>query len=176
MAAPFGEFEDYLRELPQQTTGIANPVQHVRNQLKETISIFVDAFQNETFRIMEDQANVEDAYEVYAMDFVLDETLAVSLHVAWTDTTEDGEFEALLLEDYYFLLEKKHTVYYGMIKLLMGIWDKQEKGENILPLKDTGMWELVVAQDWKYRYDGYSPQGRRRPICRVDNRVQKLAV
>ncbi len=67
---------------------------------------------------------------------------------------------------------------YGMVKLMMGIWEKQERGENIFPLRDTGsMWEVVIAQeDWKYRYDGYSPQYRRRPICRVDDGVPELAM
>lgn len=168
---PFGEVEDFLRALPprrKKTPLTSDPVQHVRNQFKESVAIFVDAFRDSTFRNREDGTAVEDAYEIYALDFVIDQNLDVWLHNALTDTRAN-KFNPFMTEDYYFLLQKKHEVYYGALKTLSGIWDKQEKGQNILPLADTGSWELVVANDWKYQYDGYVPTSRRK-ICKADDK------
>lgn len=160
---PFTEFEQFLRGLPKRKifTGAADPVEHVRNQFKESIAIFVDAFKDYTFRNLD---QMEDAYELYAFDFVIDRNLDVWLHTALTDTSDMGVFQPFMREDYYFLLEKKHDVYYAMLKTLTEVWDKQEEGQNILPLTSIGSWELAVVNDWQYRYQGYVA-AKRRTIC-----------
>jgi hypothetical protein len=49
-----------------------------------------------------------------------------------------------------------HQIFYGMGLLLSEIWEKQEKGLPILPLENTGKWELVYADAWRFEsQDGY---------------------
>lgn len=43
----------------------------------------------------------------------------------------------------------------GMVSTLEEVWQKQEAGELLLPLENTGDWELIYANGWKYKYDGY---------------------
>lgn len=143
--------------------GIGDPMQHLRNQFKEATSIFVDVFKDTTFKPIESG----DGYELYAFDFVIDRTLDVFLFDAFTDTFESGGNRQLLHEDYYFLLQKGHELEYGMALTLEEIWEKQSRGENILPLKSTGEFELVYAGDvWKYEYKGYKRDGRIRPCLK----------
>jgi len=114
---------------------------------------------------------MEDSFELYAFDFVLDKDLDVHLHTAWSDTAPSGEFRAFMNEDHYFLLQRKHEVYYSMILLLDDLWKKQASGDTVWPLK-TSTFELVYAQgvgednkhNYQYQYMGYQ---RKSPVaCR----------
>mmetsp|Transcript_45022 Transcript_45022/g.66854 ORF Transcript_45022/g.66854 Transcript_45022/m.66854 type:complete len:91 (+) Transcript_45022:68-340(+) len=62
---------------------------------------------------------------------------------------------SITTEDHYFRLEMHHNIFYGMGMVLGEIWDKQASGKPILPIKNTGMWEIINAGDWMYEYEGY---------------------
>ena len=145
---------------------IQDPISHVRNQLKESIAQLTDAFRNKTFSA--ESMSTEDCFELYGADFILDNDLDVWLIEAQDDTGMDGRcyvccecplhapyLTQFFSEDHYFRLDMHHQIYYGMATTLEEIWDKQERGVPILPLHNTGRWEVVYAGDWKFEYDGY---------------------
>lgn len=70
-------------------------------------------------------------------------------------------------EDYYFELEQMHSVFHGMGQVLTEIWEKQEEQKPILPLQNTGSWEVVAAGDWRFKYEGYTRREQKKR-CRVD--------
>ena len=59
-----------------------------------------------------------------------------------------------ITEDHYFRLEMHHEIFYGMGLVLSEIWDKQAKGLPILPLENTGKWELIYADGWRFESPG----------------------
>jgi hypothetical protein len=61
----------------------------------------------------------------------------------------------LYTDDYYFLAELHHELSYGMATTLEEIWDKQQKGLPILPLLNTGQWQVIYANEWKFEYNVY---------------------
>jgi hypothetical protein len=130
---------------------IQDPLTHIRNQMKDSIATIVDAFRDHVFH-KPTRSQSEDGYEVFAADFVVDNDLNVWLQRVYTDYTNHASD---IQEDYYFLYEKVHDLWYGMILTLQEIWSKQARGMNILPLATTGKWELLVAgNSWMYSYNG----------------------
>lgn len=161
----FSDLETFILQhaasLPLQ-----DPVNHIRNQFKEATSTFVDMFKDTTFT-PNTSIHQEDGYEVYAFDFVLSNNLDVWMIEPYTDKAVNGVYRDFLHEDYYFLLEKNHELYYGMALTLHEVWEKQSRGEDILPLEETGKWQLVYAGDvWKYGYMDYQ-RSKRIATCQV---------
>lgn len=174
----FSELADMVMERynasPELQKRIKDPVAHIKGQYKEAIARLVDAFKGQTFKTGKPLA-AEDAFEIYGGDFVIDNDLDVWLIEPQDDCGMDGKCTAcnrtmtLLCsrfnsfthssrsptEDHYFRLEMHHNMYYGMATILEEIWDKQEKGLPILPVKNTGLWEVVYADGWIFEYEGY---------------------
>lgn len=162
---------------PDLQKRIQDPVAHVRNQFKESLGQLADAFKHKTFK--SDSLSSEDSFELYGADFILDNDLDVWLIEAQDDTGMDGmrilaivfashryccvahhfdlvmRFSFFGTEDHYFRLDMHHQIYHGMVTTLEEIWDKQAAGEPILPLHNTGMWQVIYADGWKFEYDGY---------------------
>jgi len=135
----------HVEENPLLKQSIPDPVTHVRSQFKESIGMLADAFKGETFSTKD--LSSEDAFEFYGADCVLDNDLDIWMIEAQDDTGLD--------EDHYFRLEMHHEIFYGMVLVLSEIWDKQAKGLPILPLENTGKWEVVYADGWRFAYEGY---------------------
>jgi hypothetical protein len=165
--APWPKLEDYLlaqiRRLGNPIT-IVDPVNHVRSQLKESLSQLVDAFKEQTFAtggIM----SAEDSFELYTADYMLDMDLDIWLMKARADNCTGTESS---FEDYYFKFDMHHQIFYGMAMILDEIWENQAKGLPLLPLHNTGKWEVIYAgandnaDSWKFEYDGYE---RKKKAC-----------
>mmetsp|Transcript_42980 Transcript_42980/g.48802 ORF Transcript_42980/g.48802 Transcript_42980/m.48802 type:complete len:577 (+) Transcript_42980:73-1803(+) len=152
----------HVEEHPHLKEKIKDPVTHVRNQFKESIGMLVDAFRGDTFvrdpppYFEKSNLAAEDSFEFYGADCVIDNELDVWMIEAQDDTGLD--------EDHYFRLEMHHEIFYGMGLVLSEIWDKQSKGEPILPLKNAGKWELIYANGWRYEYDEYERE-KESPTC-----------
>lgn len=149
--APWPKFEHGLWQQVRRLGNpnpVVNPINHVRSQLKESLSQLIDAFKEKTFAtggIM----SAEDAFELYTADYLLDTDLDVWLMKARADNCTSS------FEDHYFMLDMHHRVFYGMAMILDEIWDKQAKGLPILPLHNTGKWEMIYANGWMFEYQGY---------------------
>jgi len=138
---------DHVDEHPElKPTLPTDPVTHIRNQFKESIGMLVDAFKGDTFKTGPPLA-AEDSFEFYGADCVIDNDLDLWMIEAQDDTGMD--------EDHYFRLEMHHQIFYGMGLVLAEIWEKQAKGLPILPLKNTGKWEVIYADGWRFKYDEY---------------------
>lgn len=151
-ALPWDDVEQFLWHTWKQSRhlrrDIDDPVVHVRNQAKEAIVHLVHTYKSTAFTKPE---TMEDAFELMAMDIMVDTDLDVHVQAIHTDSTYHDENYPMALEDYYFLTEKNHELYYSMIMILDEIWDKQQKGKSILPLQKTGKFQLVVAGNaWNF--------------------------
>jgi hypothetical protein len=65
-------------------------------------------------------------------------------------------------EDYDFRIEMHDRLFRGMVDTLEEVWQKQESGKPILPLTNTGKWEVIYANGWKYTYKGYKRSKNKR--------------
>lgn len=70
----------------------------------------------------------------------------------WKESTSNPLF---VTEDYYFLSDLHHHIYYGMALTLEEIWDKQTRGHPILPLRSTGRWDVIYADGWMFEYSAF---------------------
>mmetsp|Transcript_4331 Transcript_4331/g.4783 ORF Transcript_4331/g.4783 Transcript_4331/m.4783 type:complete len:241 (+) Transcript_4331:1054-1776(+) len=180
--ASFKDFSDFLWHVWEQQKsfyiselGINDPVIHVRNQLKEAITTFVEGYHDSTLLFSTTQASpsskkIDDAFELMAMEFMIDNEMDVHFMSVPTDTTYDDKHYSLINEDYYFLLQKNHELYYSMIMTLEEIWNKQKvETTAIVPLFQTGKFELIVAgKDWKFTIphnDKHHPHATKTKRC-----------
>lgn len=96
--ASFAHFEKILRQHhaadDELQKRIVDPITHVRNQCKESLSLLVDAFKNKTFQ--RGTLTSEDAFELYSADYVVDNDLDVWLLEAHDDTDMDGTYTACI--------------------------------------------------------------------------------
>ena len=146
--ATFQEFCDHItRHAASTQSHIRDPVQHVRNQFKESLAEFVDAFKDLSFSPTRDELTAENGFGFYGADFILDNDLDV-----WLIEPQKG---CGMDEDYDFRIEMHARLFQGMVDTLEEVWQKQENGKPLLPLMNTGEWEVIYANGWKYSYEGY---------------------
>jgi hypothetical protein len=147
----FQEFEKRLLQHYRSSPNlrhIRDPVQHVRNQFKDSLGEFIDAFKDLSFTHPgKDVMTSENAYGFYGADFILDKDLDV-----WFLEPQKG---CGMDEDYKFRVEMHDALFGGMVSTLEEIWHKQEAGEPVLPLENTGGWEIIYGDGWRFKYEGY---------------------
>jgi hypothetical protein len=126
---------------------LRDPIQHVRNQFKHSLSELVAAFKDLSFS-PGDALTAENGLGFYGADFALDKDLDV-----WLIEPQKG---CGLDEDYHFRVEMHDQLFSGMVGMIEDVWQKQEAGEPIvLPLENSGKWEVIYADGWRYTYSGY---------------------
>ena len=144
--ATFDEFEQHVRQHNRDAElGISDPVSHVRSQFKEAIGETVAAFKSRSFTTK--KMAEENGIAFYGADFILDQDLDVYLL--------EPQMGCGLDEDYNFRIEMHDQMFRSMVDVLDEVLVKQEKGENLLPLNKPGKWEVVYADGWVYKFDGY---------------------
>jgi hypothetical protein len=125
---------------------IRDPVEHVRNQFKHSLSELVAAFKELSFTPGGD-LTAENGLGFYGADFALDKDLDV-----WLIEPQKG---CGLDEDYHFRVQMHDQLFSGMVNMMEDVWRKQEAGEPVLPFKDSGKWEVFYADGRRYTYEGY---------------------
>lgn len=153
--ASFEEFCDHIiRHAASTHSHLRDPVQHVRNQFKESLAEFIDAFKHLSFSPTKEELTAENGFGFYGADFILDNDLDV-----WLIEPQKG---CGMDEDYDFRIEMHDRLFRGMVDTLEEVWQKQESGKPILPLTNTGKWEVIYANGWKYTYKGYKRSKNKR--------------
>lgn len=151
LKAPIDEFRKVLVEHHQSSPELAHirdPVQHVKNQIKATLAEFIEAFVESSFSHQgPDKMTSENSFGFYGADFIFDRDLDV-----WFLEPQKG---IGMDEDYKFRVELHDKVYGEVLDVLEEIWEKQEAGKPVLPLKNTGDWEIIYGDGWRYKYEGY---------------------
>ncbi|KAL3893614.1 MAG: hypothetical protein SGARI_008060, partial [Bacillariaceae sp.] len=135
--------------------GIVDPVSHIRNQLKESVGRFVEAFVgeekllNHVNKLSHSQFDVENAFGFYGSDFIIDADLDI-----WFI---EAQASPAMGSYYQYRIDTWHRVLPPMFKMVDEIQMKQEKdpNANVLPLKTRGGWEIVYAGGQGFRYKGY---------------------
>mmetsp|Transcript_8243 Transcript_8243/g.9134 ORF Transcript_8243/g.9134 Transcript_8243/m.9134 type:complete len:577 (+) Transcript_8243:99-1829(+) len=133
-----------LEEFPNGNT----PVEHVRNQFKHSLGEMIEIMKEESF-VKPDGEDLtsENSFMFYCADFILDNDMDV-----WFIEPQNG---CGLDEDYYFRLEMHASLFNGMVDILEEVGHKQELGIPLLPLENSGNWEVIYADGKVYYYDGY---------------------
>ena len=144
--ATFDEFKQHVRDHNRAANlGISDPVAHVRNQFKEAIGETVAAFKDKSFTTK--NFVEENGIGFYGADFILDQSLDVYFL--------EPQMGCGLDEDYNFRIEMHDQLFRTMVDIIDEILEKQEKGENLLPIRNPGFWQVVYADGWIYKFDGY---------------------
>ena len=126
---------------------LRDPVNHVRNQFKDSLAEFVAAFKEFSFEPGLRQLSAENGFGFYGADFILDNDLDV-----WLIEPQKG---CGMDEDYDFRIEMHDRLFRGIVDTLEEVWQKQEAGKPLIPLENTGDWEVIYANGWQYKYEGY---------------------
>ena len=148
--ADFDEFSKLIMQHYRSSPELAHirdPVQHVKNQFKDSLAEFVKAFKDISFYPDKKKLGSENAFGFYGADFILDNDLDV-----WLIEPQKG---CGMDEDYDFRVDMHNRLMRGMVDTLEEIWIKQEEGNPVLPLENTGDWEVIYADGWAYSYNGY---------------------
>lgn len=147
-------YNDFVKRIKQHHASsphlqhIRDPAQHVKDQFKESLGEFIQAFKDVSFSpSVKDLAGAENVYGFYGADFILDNDLDV-----WLIEPQKG---CGLDEDYDMRVQMHDRLFRGMVDTLEEVWQKQELGEPILPLRNTGEWEIIYADGWRYQSNDY---------------------
>ena len=65
-----------------------------------------------------------------------------------------------------------HQIFYGMGLVLAEIWDKQAKGLPILPLENTGKWEVIYADEWRFKAPNGYERSKDKKSCGLKKWIQ----
>lgn len=176
----FADLEEFLVKKWKQSRvlrrTIDHPLQHVRNQFKEAIVSLVDVHRADVFDGGIHRKGHEDAFELFSADFTIDTDLNVHLSHMYSDTDHGYKHAPFFGEDYYFLVQKNHELWYSMMLTLEEIWYKQEHQLPMVPLQKTGKFQLIVAgNEWKFEYDAHPNRATKEknqnkkelPVCEV---------
>jgi hypothetical protein len=167
----FQEFEKRLLQHVQSSPNlqhIRDPVQHVRNQFKDSLGEFIDAFKDLSFSHPgRDVMTSENAYGLYGADYILDQDLDV-----WLLEPQKG---CGMDEDYKFRVEMHDALFGGMVSTLDEIWHKQEAGEPVLPLEYTGGWEIIYGDGWRFKSEGGYERSKNKAGCDNTNSQKKTS-
>jgi hypothetical protein len=145
----FGELRQRIEDhhkTSSELVHIRDPIQHVKNQFKHSLSELVAAFKDLSFS-PGDALSAENGLAFYGADFAVDKDLDV-----WLIEPQKG---CGLDEDYHFRVEMHDQLFSGMVGMMEDVWKKQETGEPLLPFKNSGQWEIIYADGWQYMYEGY---------------------
>jgi len=149
--ATYDEFSRLVMEHYKSSPELAHirdPMLHVKSQFKASLAEFIAAFKKVSFSpTQEELYGGENGFGFYGADFILDNDLD-----AWLIEPQKG---CGMDEDYDFRVDMHNRLFRGMVDTFEEIWQKQEDGEPVLPLENTGDWEVIYADGWQYSYDGY---------------------
>eukprot|EP00978_Attheya_sp_CCMP212_P037372 scaffold175590_cov48-Attheya_sp.AAC.1 len=126
-----------------------DPVQHVRNQMKESLGAMVSAFRHVAFANSTVKTKMENLFGFYGCDFLIDNDLDVYFIESQASpgfgTPDDAR------------VDMYREMFRPMIDTVQEINQKQELDAraNLLPLQKLGGWEIVYAGDWQFSYKGY---------------------
>jgi len=126
---------------------IRNPLQHVKSQFKDSLAEFIAAFKDSSFSPIEEELSSENGFGFYAADFIVDEDLDVWLIDLQKDLKMDDSDD--------FLADVFNRLFHGVVDALEEIWHKQEDRKHVMPLHDTGEWEVIYADGSRFAYEGY---------------------
>lgn len=140
------------RQRLSETLKVVDPVEHVRNQMKEAIGATAEAFKD-TFTLVDPDTppvSTENLFALYGADFIIDEDLDVFY-------VEAQSVPGGMTDKFDYRIELWRSLLWPMINVVEEIAIKQETDgkANLLPLESLDDYSIVYAGDWRYRYQGY---------------------
>lgn len=145
---------------------IRDPVMHVKNQFKDSLSEFIVAFKDSSFSpTKKELIGAENVFGFYGADFIVDKDLDV-----WLIEPQRG---CGLDEDFDFRITMHARLFRGIVDTMEEIWKKQEEGKPVLPLINTGEWEVIYGDGWRYNNKGYERSKAKKGCSAPKQRAQK---
>lgn len=145
----FDDYSEYLKEdgvdeiTPMAHGNIkADPASHIRLQMKEAIVALVDTYHDLAFSLEPYRKDFapENAYVLFGVDFFIRKDLSVLIFDINTFPgvgPGHGEKESHPLKP--FLPE--------MVDIITEVYEKQLKGENVMPIQSAHLFELIYTED-----------------------------
>lgn len=131
-----------------------DPWEHVRNQLKESIAVTIDAFKDKTFGFQDELFSADNGFGLFGCDFVIDK----NLHAYFLEPQLGPGLE----ESTKFRVSLNRDMFVSGFRMVEEIQKKLEINptKNVLPLDNQGNWDIVYAESgdnsWMYRYEGFT--------------------
>jgi len=146
------DFSDLVHEaaerggpaLKKRLKGV-DPMDHVRNQVKQVLGEMAAAFKEITFNA--NNISSENGFGFYGGDFIIDWDLDVFFI--------EPQHGCGLDEDHQFRVDMHNALFSQMIEATDEIWERQEQGIGLQNLQNTGGYEVVYNDGWMYEYEGY---------------------
>jgi hypothetical protein len=128
-------------------SNIADPFQHVENQVKTVLAHLADAFKHTTYNTQ--GITAENAYTWHAADMIIDNDLDVYIIEGTDGPGKD--------EDYDFRIEMHNVIFGDMIDIVEHIVRRQEKGQpiDVREMERDGVlrsYEVVYSDGWMFDY------------------------
>ena len=140
------EYHEENKDSNPILAAIDDPMDHVRNQVKQALGQMAAAFKEPTFHT-KGLGEAENGFGFFGADFILDQDLD-----AWFIEPQGG---CGLDEDWQFRIDMHNSIFGSMGNLVEEVADRQEKGLTLDNLEQLGGYELVYNDGWLYKYDGY---------------------
>ena len=153
---------EYLEENKDSNpilAAIEDPMDHVRNQVKQALGQMAAAFKEPTFHT-KGLGEAENGFGFFGADFILDQDLD-----AWFIEPQGG---CGLDEDWQFRIDMHNSLFGSMGNLVEEVAGRQEKGVTLDNLEQLGGYELVYNDGWLYKYDGYE-RSQDKKGCELSN-------
>mmetsp|Transcript_13023 Transcript_13023/g.19166 ORF Transcript_13023/g.19166 Transcript_13023/m.19166 type:complete len:522 (-) Transcript_13023:112-1677(-) len=149
------------KEMKKRLKGV-DPLDHVRNQVKQALGEMAAAFQKVTFNA--DQISSENGFAFYGGDFIIDWDLDVFFI--------EPQHGCGLDEDHQFRVEMHNSLFTEMIDASYEVWQRQEMGLGLDNLQHTGGYEVVYNDGWMYEYKGYE-RNQNKKGCAIPQKKMK---
>mmetsp|Transcript_11394 Transcript_11394/g.32243 ORF Transcript_11394/g.32243 Transcript_11394/m.32243 type:complete len:400 (+) Transcript_11394:739-1938(+) len=139
---------------------VADPMVHVRNQVKQALGQLAAAFREPTFNTAS-LPFAENGFGIYGADFILDQDLD-----AWFIEPQGG---CGLDEDWQFRIDMHNSIFGSMGNVVEEVVDRQERGLTLDHLESLGAYEVVYNDGWMYKYQGYE-RSQNKKGCELSGR------
>jgi len=165
------DFADLVRDaaqrggksLQKRLKGI-DPIDHVRNQVKQVLGEMAAAFKEDTFNA--EKISSENGFGFYGADFIIDWDLDVFFI--------EPQHGCGLDEDHQFRVDMHNALFSEMIEATEEVWERQEQGIGLQNLQNTGGYEVVYNDGWMYDYEGYTrDEESNKKGCQIKTRALK---
>ena len=120
-----------------------DPFEHVVHQIQHAIAELVAAFRDVSFRMGE--VTTQNGYAFYGADFAIDRDLNVWLLEGQAGVATRGAPK--------IYGDNTRAMMPYVFKIVEEVQRKQSQGQPILPLEETGKWELIYTDEERFQYD-----------------------
>lgn len=122
-----------------------NPLLHIRRQIMDALATVVASVRDASFDGYGSFTHTENGFALMGGDFIVDRDLNV-----WITEVQSSPG---LGHETHSRREMYDRLLPSVVDILDEVMEKESKGEPLLPLRNTGDFELIYTGSFQYQYD-----------------------